>query len=573
MEEQNKASAGQSVKRRVVKKTGVAKVRTMRRRHMYYTGVQAQRRIRYIQKRTAVVMLAVWQVICSAFTGLVGVVKRIGVNNGLFTGRGMEALSETATRIKSDPVKSSLKLAGGMFTSLLKAIFKMITSPNYIMPAVAASLFVFTIMTASDMTFALQVYYDGEVLGYIEDETVFSEAERTLQDKIVFDDVSEEATQAVPTFSLAVVQDNSEMVDAEQLSNDMARASGTMLEEAVGLYIGEEFLGAVTDGEAVTELLDNMLMEYSTGDPTEVVEFTKEVELIGGLYPMSSLVSTDYVENEVSKEAEAEVIYTTVKGDAPILIAQKNDMPYSDLKALNPTIETKLLVGQEVLVSKSVPYLGVRIVKEETYEEEIAFETEYQQDTSQYVGYSSVKSDGTPGVRTVTASVVYEDGVEVSREVITSEVTTEPIDRIMVIGGKDPIQQMPNGTFSSGFIWPTNGGYVSCGINGYWGHTGMDIALPMGTPIKAAASGTVTKVTYSSYGYGYHVMINHGGGMETLYAHNSRLNVQVGQWVDQGAIIAYSGNTGNSSGPHVHFEIRQNGRYLDPASFVGTTPW
>ena len=99
------------------------------------------------------------------------------------------------------------------------------------------------------------------------------------------------------------------------------------------------------------------------------------------------------------------------------------------------------------------------------------------------------------------------------------------------------------------------------------GHSGMDLAVPTGTSIRAALPGTVTISQYSS-SYGYYVMIDHGGGLSTLYAHNSKLLVTVGQTVNAGDIVSLSGSTGRSTGPHLHFEVRVNGERTNPRSYL-----
>lgn len=100
------------------------------------------------------------------------------------------------------------------------------------------------------------------------------------------------------------------------------------------------------------------------------------------------------------------------------------------------------------------------------------------------------------------------------------------------------------------------------------GHTGIDLAVPKGTPIRAALPGTVTTSKYNAGGYGYYVMIDHGGGLSTLYAHCSQLLVRVGQTVQAGDIIALSGSTGRSTGPHLHLEVRVNGERTNPRSYL-----
>lgn len=124
------------------------------------------------------------------------------------------------------------------------------------------------------------------------------------------------------------------------------------------------------------------------------------------------------------------------------------------------------------------------------------------------------------------------------------------------------------------FMWPCTGPITS-----YYGwrthpifgttkyHSGMDIAVDTGTPIHAADSGTIV---YSGWlgGYGNCVMIDHGGGLVSLYAHNSELNVSEGQYVTKGTVVAYAGSTGYSTGPHCHFEVRLHGELTEPLNYL-----
>lgn len=127
-----------------------------------------------------------------------------------------------------------------------------------------------------------------------------------------------------------------------------------------------------------------------------------------------------------------------------------------------------------------------------------------------------------------------------------------------------------------GYIWPCNGirwitsmfgGRQSPGGIGSTNHKGVDIGTPMGTPVLAAKSGTVTSANWNG-GYGECVVINHGGGNSTLYGHLSSYNVKIGDTVKQGQVIAYSGNTGRSTGPHLHFGIIENNSWVDPLNYL-----
>ena len=125
-----------------------------------------------------------------------------------------------------------------------------------------------------------------------------------------------------------------------------------------------------------------------------------------------------------------------------------------------------------------------------------------------------------------------------------------------------------NGQLLRNFDWPVQG-RISSRFGMRWGrmHQGLDIAVPTGTPVRAAAAGTVTYAGTVG-GYGKLVIIDHGNRVETRYAHNSRIVVRVGQRVKRGEIVAYSGNTGNSTGPHLHFEIRLRGTAVDPEKYL-----
>jgi murein DD-endopeptidase MepM/ murein hydrolase activator NlpD len=126
------------------------------------------------------------------------------------------------------------------------------------------------------------------------------------------------------------------------------------------------------------------------------------------------------------------------------------------------------------------------------------------------------------------------------------------------------------GEFTGGALsWPVSG-VVSSGYGMRWGamHTGVDIAAPSGTPIVAAADGTVMIASYH-YSYGNYVVVDHGSGISTLYAHNTSLAVAPGQVVSRGQVIAYCGSTGDSTGPHCHFEVRVNGAHQNPMGWLG----
>ena len=121
-------------------------------------------------------------------------------------------------------------------------------------------------------------------------------------------------------------------------------------------------------------------------------------------------------------------------------------------------------------------------------------------------------------------------------------------------------------------FWPVRG-YMTRGFNIAGGredsqyHPGIDIGVDRGTPVRSAASGYVTAAAWDDT-YGYYIRIDHGYGIKTLYGHNDRLHVTKGERVGRGQTIGYSGNTGKSTAPHLHFEVIQNNKYEDPLNYL-----
>ncbi len=116
------------------------------------------------------------------------------------------------------------------------------------------------------------------------------------------------------------------------------------------------------------------------------------------------------------------------------------------------------------------------------------------------------------------------------------------------------------------FIWPAKGIITQYAY--YWHAGSLDIALDLGTPVRAADDGTVKSVERLTTGYGVHVVIEHGDGLTSLYGHLTEAQVVVGQGIHKGDVLGVSGSTGRSTGPHLHFEVRRNGAPIDPMTLL-----
>lgn len=541
-------------------------------RCLTYRGLVMIRHARRVRRWVLRLLLLLWSVVLRIWHRIARAFVIFAVRNGLDHNRATERLQ----RIHGAWLDAKKQGGGAVFRFLLWACKRsvqkffglFVSSPSYSLPIAALAIFIFVVHTTLNLTFALHIEYNGNDVGYIANESVYEKAEIQMRSRIAYEEYIR-PDDAIPVYTITAVKAD-ELLSVNELTDELIRASGNELAEATGLYVDGEFIGAASSESELTALLNSLLEPYKTDSEDEVVTFVKDVQTVTGLYPLTSIQPIRQIHDTITGMEQEERIYTAVAGDSPILIAQKNGITTSLLRSLNPGIDDSLLIGQEVLVQKSVPFLQVKVVRTEVYTEEVAYKTVQTVDPDQYEGYTKTTQTGRNGENEITAEVSYLDGVEISREIISTVVLSEPREEHITVGGKS-VASVGTSASSSGFIWPAAGGYISCHINGYRGHTGTDIAANAGTAIYAAASGVVTKVAYNRTGYGYHIIINHGGNIETLYAHCSKLYVTVGQWVSQGDVIAAMGRTGNATGNHVHFEIRSNGKYLNPVNYIGYT--
>ena len=468
------------------------------------------------------------------------------------------------------------------FSCLGKSIWNskklFIKSLNYIAPLIAIVFLVNIVSNETTAKYAISVECNGEVLGYIDEEAVADEAQMVMQERINYVDGNNEVV-VQPKLSVKKISDDTPVYSADELADKLISTSDVELEEAYGFYINGTFSGAVKDKTKLESTLASLLDKYRTNDPNEEVSFVDKYEIKDGLYLEEGIVDDDSIIELLNSEKQVEAYYTIVAGDAPTLIAEKVGLPYSELKALNPTIEDTCMIGQQVLINRAQPFASVRVTRDEVYDISLPYKTISVQDSSIYKGSQKTLVNGEEGSAHVSANVSYVNGYEETRTIISQETTKEPVDKKVAIGTKSTgAPQSVIDASGGNYMWPVggNGGYISSyfGWRTLYGrsdwHPGIDIATSYGTPIYAVADGYVTAAVNGwCGGYGNNVVINHGNGYSTMYAHASRLNVSAGMTVKKGDLIAFVGSTGSSTGNHLHFEVRYYGQKYNPLPFLG----
>ncbi len=336
------------------------------------------------------------------------------------------------------------------------------------------------------------------------------------------------------------------------------------------LVDGKVIANFQSENEA-NRLLDELKAIYTQVEGSEIksVSFSEEVKVELGQVDIMDFTAYDTVEatlDFIVKGTKEEKKHVVQKGENYWVIAQYYGISPYDLETANPDIKPESIqIGQEISLVVPTPIINVLTVEEASYTDQIAFEVLYEESSSLYKGESKTKTNGVYGQRAVVAEIIKENGREVGRKILDENITAQPQTKVVYKGTKDPPPKMGTGNL----VHPTSRGVVTSEFGWRWGrrHTGIDIGLNVGSSVKAADGGVVTFAGYSS-SYGRYIIIDHGGNVTTLYAHNSSLLVSKGDKVYQGQLIAYSGNTGYSTGPHLHFEVRLNGVPQNPRHYV-----
>lgn len=298
-----------------------------------------------------------------------------------------------------------------------------------------------------------------------------------------------------------------------------------------------------------------------TGDGLKQLEFTDRVELVEAYVDEDEITPTAEAIDLVTKDTEKNQVYEVQAGDTLSVIANSHGLYVKEVLALNEglTESTTLQIGDEIIITVPEPELSVTTVEESTYEEDYYAEVQYIENDDWYTTDTVVRQEPVAGHHEVTALITRKNGKEEEREIIAETVMEEPVPKIVERGTKIPptyIKPLSGGRFTSGYKWR-------------WGrmHKGVDWACPVGTAIMASCGGTVVQAGWMG-GYGYCITLKHPDGRQTRYGHLSKILVSVGQSVKQGQKIALSGNTGRSTGPHVHFEILINGSQVNPLKYL-----
>lgn len=355
-------------------------------------------------------------------------------------------------------------------------------------------------------------------------------------------------------------------------------------EEATGFVItinGEDVLYVATEEDAVA-VLDGVVARYSTpGSTIGEISFAEEIT-----YQEEPIITEEKAEKDpeltptyicdvnsaveyILNGTSTPLTYTVVKGDSLWSIAIANGMSVSELQAMNPGITDRLSIGQNINLYEKHPYVHVTLIETATEVLGVPFDISYVDSDELYKGQTEVISPGVNGQKRVTTKYTRTNGVVVASEILEEAIVSEPIAQVSARGTKTVPIQSGSGQLS----YPVShveisSPYGASRSGGKRSHKGIDLRNPKGTPFYAADSGTVTQAGWGGNSYGNLIIIDHGNGIQTKYAHCNSISVSVGQNVSKGEEIGTIGSTGNATGYVLHFEVVVNGTQVNPVNYL-----
>ncbi len=467
------------------------------------------------------------------------------------------------------------------------------TAINTLMPIAAFAVFLLTINYWNGVTFALEVIYNDQSIGYISDETVYIEARDLVKDRLSSSayvssnsETNIEATVASAAnfnadYSLTLVSLD-ELNDAQSISDKMIENSVDNLTHACGVYIDGEFICAVKNEADAKTVFYDMLAPYEADAKKNgyVVGFAETIDYVQGLYRDDESVMWDasQLREMLDGTKDAQKVYVVLEGDSLDSISEETGVGEDTLQSLNPDYDFEEIKPGDIIVTKSsVKFVSIKKIVTTSEIKEIEYKTVKKSDASKYSGYRSVVQKGINGSERITKTRVYinDSLVDTSYDY---ETIKEPVNEIVMVGSKTSYNGVYIGEASDyGFLWPAPSCHSVSSPYGWrssgW-HNGIDLVKSgggaLGTPVIAAKSGRVEVVQRSNSGYGNMVLINHGDGYKTRYAHmvKGSISVSVGDYVEAGQTIGKVGSTGNSTGPHLHFEVIVNGETQNPRNYI-----
>lgn len=422
---------------------------------------------------------------------------------------------------------------------------------------VATSVGAYTVQAAVNQSqLAYKVYLGGTYLGSVSNPSRVKAKVAELGDQL------KAVVSIVPTYR----PQTSTLNEDEILSS--LTAAGDNRVDAVDIVIDGKRFAVVQDEKTAADVIDTILSKAVAADPiSDQTEIRQRIEFVHTRAYSYELMTVGRAVSILERSQEKPQRYLVSRGDSLWSIANRHGMSVEQLIASNPQIkdENSLKEGQEIALSTIEPIVAVDSVEETTRTVTVDYTVKYKDDPTLPLGQTQVIRNGSEGQKIQHLRLHKVGGKVVSEEVVSEDTTKQKVDKIVAKGTK-----VIPGVAGGAWVVPTSYYGVTAPYREYRGgtyHKGIDLGATWGTPVHASNNGRVIQAGWNG-GYGYSIEIDHGNGIVTVYGHLSSVKVTVGQIVEKGQLIGNVGSTGNSTGPHLHYEVRVNGSVVNPAPYM-----
>ncbi len=412
----------------------------------------------------------------------------------------------------------------------------------------------------------------------IDIEKCITHESKILSEKQIYNKIKENKSFTIKGYVVSIVDSDDKETKINVLNKDIFDKA---VNKVLNVFVNAE--------DAKNYKNDTQKEIKTTGSIIENIYIDEKVTITESFISTDEIIFTD--ETTLSQyllfgSLDSNKEYIVKPGDTIETVAFNNKLGVEEFLIVNPEFTSSnnlLSVGQSVNIALIDPIFSIVVEKHVVEDMDKPFETIEKNDSSLYVGTTKVETEGVNGVQRVTSKVKYINGEAQPAYITNSTTIVEPTNKVVLkgtkqngyIGGGKPAE------VSGSWGWPTVYPYIITSNFGYrWGrlHAGIDISgCGFGSPIYSISSGVVTEVVNSCPGQGYYgskcgggygnvAYIDYGNGVVVKYGHLNTVTVSVGQRVSRGQMVGTMGNSGSSTGTHLHFEIRVNGSPIDPRS-------
>lgn len=430
-------------------------------------------------------------------------------------------------------------------------------------PISSAVLFGLTIMYWNGQNYGLALEYNGKQIAAVTNDKIVEEANKMISDQIPAEK-KETTGNVTPKMKLTPIVKRKCSASPTELKEKLIEKSNEIITEGYGVYVNENLITIGNNETEIQKLFEALKQEKKQLYPEFEVDFCENIEIKKGIFSHEEFKNISDISKILRGDKTEYFEYTVKDTDTIESISQEFNLTPKEVMESANNEDGLIFTGETLTLKKITKLLNFTIFRFDTEEKSLPFETEILEDDSRSKNYRETIREGSCGKAYVLVKNFVNENGEIQKEEIKSETVEEPISEQILQGTK---KEEP------GLIWPvpfTKNVTSGFGMRNGKMHKGIDISSSGvgGKDIIAADDGVVESVVHSGKGYGNCVIIKHADGKETLYAHCSSICISQNAKVRKGEKIATVGSTGDSSGNHLHFEVRVNKESKNPQKYV-----